>query len=145
MDEIAGSGGARLLKFDGRVGQYLARGSDVDLGGQEFIATVCAARGGYIKFNGKGSPPERRLGPLFPKDVAPLRSTLGDLDRSMWPAAKFGGDDVEDLWIQCVEIPLRHRDSGEEYVFTAQSKLRWRPPKTSWRSAGACRRAMSPS
>jgi hypothetical protein len=122
MDEIAGSGAARLLKFDGRVGHYVARGSDADLGGQEFVASVCAARGGYIKFNGKGTPPERRFGPLFPKDEAPLRSTLGDLDRSTWPAAKFGGDDVEDPWIQCVEVPLRHKESGEEYVFTAQSK-----------------------
>jgi hypothetical protein len=122
MDEIAGGGGLKLLKFDGRAGNYVARGSDANVNDQEFVANIYAARGGYIKFNGKGTAPDRHLGLLLPKDEAPLRSTLGDLDKAKWPAAKFGGDEPEDPWTQVIEIPLRHKDSGEEYLFTAQNK-----------------------
>ena len=43
MDEVSGGGGAKLLKFDGRVGSYLVRGSDTSLNNQEFIADVFSA------------------------------------------------------------------------------------------------------
>jgi hypothetical protein len=66
--------------------------------------------------------PERHLGSIFPKDEAPLRSTLGHVDKSQWPKAKFGGDEPEDPWTQCIEIPMTAKDSGEAYIFTAQSK-----------------------
>jgi hypothetical protein len=44
------------------------------------------------------------------------------LDKSEWPNAKFGGDEPEDPWTQIIEIPLRHKESGESYIFTASSK-----------------------
>jgi hypothetical protein len=122
MDEIV-SGGVKLLKFDGRAGNYVVRDSEETFIDQEFVANIYAARGGYIKFGIKGQPPERHLGSVFPKDTAPQRASLGNTDKSQWPKAKFGGDDErEDPWVSIIEIPLRHRESGEEYVFTAQSK-----------------------
>ena len=44
----------------------------------EFIACIFEAKGGYLKF-GEKQGPERHLGSIFPKDEAPLRSTLGNL------------------------------------------------------------------
>jgi hypothetical protein len=121
MDEISSGGGAKLLKFDGRAGNYVVRGSDETFNNQEFIADIYAAKGGYIKFGDKGQAPERHLGSVFPKDEAPLRGSLGNTDKASWPKGKFG-DEPEDPWTQVIEIPLRHKESGELYVFTAQSK-----------------------
>jgi hypothetical protein len=121
MDNEVSGGGAKLLKFDGRAGNYVVRGSDATLNNQEFVADIYSAKGGYIKFGGKGQAPERHLGSVFPKDEAPLRSTLGNTDKSEWAAGKFG-DEPEDPWTQVIEIPMRHKESGELYIFTAQSK-----------------------
>jgi hypothetical protein len=122
MDEVSGGGGAKLLKFDGRAGNYGVRGSDASFNNQEFVAEIYAAKGGYVKFGEKGQAPERHLGAVFLKDEAPLRAALGNTDKSEWPKAKFGGDEPEDPWTQVIEIPLRHKESGERFVFTAQSK-----------------------
>ena len=119
MDEIGG-GGAKLLKFDGKAGNYVVRDSDTPLNGEEFVADIHSASGGFLKFNGKDQP-ERRMGSLFPEDKAPSRASLGDLDKSKWPKARFG-DDVEDPWTAVIEIPMTHKESGEAYIFTAQSK-----------------------
>ena len=78
MDEVSSGGGTKLLKFDGRAGNYVARGSEAAFNGQQFIVDVYSAAGGFLKFNGKGEPPERRMGLVFPKDLAPARSSLGD-------------------------------------------------------------------
>jgi hypothetical protein len=122
MDEVSGGGGAKLLKFDGKAGNYVVRGSDIALNNQEFVADIYAAQGGYIKFNGKGEPPERRLGSVFPKDEAPLRSTLGDTDKDRWPPGKFNGGEPEDPWTAVIEIPMQHRETGELHTFTAQTR-----------------------
>jgi hypothetical protein len=123
MDEVSGGGGTKLLKFDGRAGNYVVRGSDTSLNNQEFIADIFSAKGGYLKFGEKGQPPERHLGSVFPKDEAPLRSALGNLDKAEWPASRFGGEEPEDPWTQVIEIPLRHKETGEGFVFTAQSRM----------------------
>jgi hypothetical protein len=60
-------GAAKLAGFDGKVGNHILRGSDEILNNQEFIANIYGARGGYILFNGKGVPPEKQLGPIFPE------------------------------------------------------------------------------
>ena len=97
MDEVSSGGGTKLLKFDGRAGNYVVRGSEATFNGQEFVVDVSSATGGFLKFKGKGEPPERHMGPIFPKDLAPARASLGDLDKSQWPEGKFG-DEPEDPW-----------------------------------------------
>ena len=121
MDEVSSGGGTKLLKFDGRAGNYVVRGSEATFDGQEFVVDVYSATGGFLKFKGKGEPPERHTGPIFPKDQAPSRVSLGDLDRSKWETGKFG-DEPEDPWTPVIEFPLTHRETGEAYTFTAQSK-----------------------
>ena len=120
MDEVAG-GGNKLLRFDGRAGNYVVRGSEDTLNNQEFIADIYAAKGGYLKFGGEGQAPERHLGSIFPKDEAPLRASLGNTDKGEWVKGKFG-DEPEDPWTSVIEIPMRHKESGESYTFTAQFK-----------------------
>jgi hypothetical protein len=121
MDEVSSGGGTKLLKFDGKAGSYVVRGSEATFNGQEFLADVYSATGGFLKFNGKGQQPERRIGLVFPKDLAPARSSLGDLDQSAWANGRFS-DGPEDLWTPVIELPLIHRESGEAFTFTAQSK-----------------------
>ena len=139
MDEVSSGGGAKLLRFDGRAGTYGVRGSDDTFNNQEFVASIYEAKGGYLKFGEKGQTPERHLGSIFPKDEAPLRSSLGNLDQGEWPKAKFGGDEPEDPWTQIIEIPLRHKESGEAYIFTASSKTALAAAKD---FLGHCRRLL---
>ena len=54
MDEVSSGGGTKLLKFDGKAGSYVVRGSEATFNGQEFLADVYSATGGFLKFNGKG-------------------------------------------------------------------------------------------
>jgi hypothetical protein len=122
MDEVSNGGGNKLLKFDGRAGHYSARGSEATFNGQEFVADVYSATGGFLKFKGKGEQPDRRTGLIFPKDHAPSRASLGDMDPSEWEESKFGNG-PEDPWVAVIELPLVHRETGEAFNFTAQSKL----------------------
>jgi hypothetical protein len=120
MDDVNG-GGASLLKYDGRGGTYVKVGTEDTFNGQEFIADIYSATGGYVKFKGKGETPEKSMGLIFPKDLAPLRSTLGDLDKGAWVKGKFS-EEPEDPWHRVIELPLRHKESSETYTFTAQNK-----------------------
>jgi hypothetical protein len=121
MDEVSSSGGAPLLKFN-KEARCVKRGSDEPLNDQEFVVGIRAAKGGYLKFGEKDQAPERHMGSIFPRDEAPLRSTLGNLNKERGrPASSIGGE-TEDPWTACIEIPLRHRETGEELLFVAQSK-----------------------
>jgi hypothetical protein len=120
IDEAAGGGGPPILKFN-KEAKYAKSGSDESFNDQEFVADVLAARGGYIKFGEKGQAPEKHLGPIFPKDEAPLRSSLGNADKSEWVKGRFS-DEPEDPWTAVIEIPLKHKETGEEFLFCAQSK-----------------------
>jgi hypothetical protein len=121
LDSVAG-GGQKLAGFNGKTGNHGVLGSDDILNNQEMIFDIYGARGGCILFNGKGTPPEKQLGPIYPKDEAPDRSTLGKLDKSEWQPGKFSDGEPEDPWRPTIELPMRHRTSGEEYIYTANSR-----------------------
>ena len=118
-DEVGVGGGKPILKFN-KEARYVKRGSEEAMNDQEFVAKIREARAGYIKFNGNEEP-ERRLGNDLPEGRSTARSSLGDTDKSKWPKGKFS-DGPEDPWTAVVEIPLQHRETGEEYLFAAQSK-----------------------
>jgi hypothetical protein len=139
MDEIGG-GGTKLLKFDGKAGQYVARGSDASFNNQEFDANHYAAKAGYIGFGEKGEKPERRMGSVFPKDEAPDRASLGDTDKTKWPAGRFG-DGPQDPWTPVIEIPLQHRQPAKTSSSPRQARRHWLPPRTFSRNAAKCRKA----
>ena len=139
-DEVGIGGGKPILKFN-KEARYVKRGSDEAMNDQAFVAKIREARAGYIKFNGNDQP-ERRLGAIFPKDEAPSRSSLGDTDKSKWSKGRFG-DEPEDPWTAVIEIPLQHRETGEEYLFAAQIQDSYRRcdgfPLTSQARAGGLR------
>jgi hypothetical protein len=114
------AGGAEFIKFDARTGEYKARGRDTSFTDQEFVVDLNAAVGGYLRFN--AGRPERHTGRIFPKDEAPRRSTLPDNDPSRWSPGKFSGGKPEDPYRAIVELPLRHRETGETFVLTLQNK-----------------------
>ena len=95
LDELKGSTAAVKLTFDGRGGTYGMSGSDTDHAGSEWVAHIYRATGGHLKFNGKGNPPDRKMGAVFPTDQAPTRASLGDLDKSKWPPSKFNQGEVD--------------------------------------------------
>jgi hypothetical protein len=128
MDENAGGGSLPLLRWNGQEGKFLRHGSDVEFNGQSFILNPAGAVAGYLKFRGKGEPPERHIGAIFPKDEAPLRTSLGDTDQNKWPTGKFSGE-PEDPWTPVIELPLKHQETGEEYILTCQSKTSIRAAK----------------
>jgi hypothetical protein len=121
MDSLLGSA-AKIAGFDGKAGNHVIRGSDEILSNQEFVADIYGARGGHVLFNGKGVPPEKALGPIYPKDEAPDRSTLGKLDKSEWQPGKFSDGEPEDPWRPTIELPIRHRTTGEEHTYVANSR-----------------------
>jgi hypothetical protein len=121
MDENGSGGGSPLLKWNGNEGKFLRHGSDEAFNDEHFILDPAGAVAGYIRFQGRGASPERRVGKIFPVDEAPSRASLGDTDQSEWPTSKFG-DEPMDPWVAVIELPLRHRDSGEAYVLTCQGR-----------------------
>ena len=121
MDENAGGGGPPLIKWNGQEGKYVKHNSDVALNDECFIADPVGAVASYLKFKGKGEPPERHTGPIYPKDEAPARASLGDTDQSEWAMGRFSNE-PEDPWTPVIELPIRHKETGEQCVLTCQSK-----------------------
>jgi len=121
MDQNAGGGGPPLMRWNGQEGKYLKYDSDLEFNDECFVLNPAGAVAGYLKFKGKGEPPERHTGPIYPKDEAPERATLGDIDESKWATGRFSGE-PEDPWTPVIELPLKHKETGEEFILTCQSK-----------------------
>jgi len=73
---------------------------------------------GWKKFNGKGNPPDRRMGRLFAGFKMPKREELGDLDPGAW-AQDLSGKPA-DPWQHQVELPLMSAN-GERFIFNTSS------------------------
>jgi hypothetical protein len=121
MDDNAGGGGPPIMRWNGNEAKYLIRDGDVAFNDQEFALNPAGAVAGYIKFTGKGEKPDRRTGPIYPKDEAPERASLGDTDQSKWPKGRFSKE-PEDPWTAVVELPLKHQETGEQYTLSLQTK-----------------------
>ena len=121
MEKNAGGGGPPLMRWNGQDGRYLKHGTEVEFNEQDFVLNAAAAVAGYLRFAGKGEPPVKRTGPIYPKDEAPERASLGDTDQSEWAIGRFSNL-PEDPWTPVIELPLKHKDTGEEYILACQSK-----------------------
>ena len=120
FDDEAGGGSSRFVKFDARNGNYSTRDSDKPLNDQEFVVDAGNARGGFIRWT--DGRPERHLAPIFPRDEAPQRSTLPDANPAQWRPGKFSNGQPEDPFKATVELPLRHRETGETFTLTVSNK-----------------------
>ena len=87
--------------------------------GTEAVLIYDQIRVGQIKFQGKGNPPIRHMGPVFAGFVPPDRETLGDLDEAEWEKG-FSGKPV-DPWQFQVLLPLQDTKTGELLIFGTSS------------------------
>ena len=86
LDEVAPSGIAgRLIKFS-KDGVYETTNNQAHPvpEGSEFVLLADDTLVGWIKFNGAGEAPDRRMGLLFDGFEMPPRESLGDLDPTQW-------------------------------------------------------------
>jgi hypothetical protein len=109
------------LKFDGKAGVYRVKDVEDFFNNKEAVAHVYQAAGGRIKFDRDGGQPERRMGSVFPDDESPARADLGNLEEAKWPRGRFS-DEPEDPWTAVIEIPITIRETGDQFMFVAQSK-----------------------
>ena len=101
-------------------GKFRKTGDDEEIPeGTQFVAIYDQIQGGWIKFMGKGNPPERKQGNLFEGFVPPARETLGDLDQSEWEVGLSGKP--ADPWQFQLLLPLQRAETGELYVFNTSS------------------------
>jgi hypothetical protein len=101
-------------------GKFVKSSDDEEIPeGTEFVVIYDQTQGGWVKFMGKGNPPERKQGPLFAGFVPPKREELGDLDQSEWEEGLSGKP--ADPWQFQLLLPLQHKESGELFVFQTTS------------------------
>jgi hypothetical protein len=87
--------------------------------GTQFVVIYDQIQGGWVKFSGKGNPPERKQGNLFEGFVPPNRETLGDLNQDEWEVGLSGKP--ADPWQFQLLLPLQNVETGELYVFNTSS------------------------
>jgi hypothetical protein len=120
VDEVGND--KKFMGYSGQSGLYSEKGSSENktFNGQTAVPNIFEILGGFAKYPVGGGRPEKNLGRIFPKDEAPIRSSLPDLDRSLWVKGKFSNE-LEDPYRPIIEMPLRLQDTGEEYLFVASN------------------------
>jgi hypothetical protein len=118
LNEHCGGGSGVLFKFakDQRF-RRVDDGEEIPLGTQ-FTVVYDQIQVGWIKFNGKGEPPERKMGALFQGFSPCPRDELGDDDQSLWEVGLSGKP--ADPWRQQILLPLQAED-GELFIFGTTS------------------------
>jgi hypothetical protein len=118
LNEHCGGGSGVLFKFskDQRF-RRVDDGEEIPLG-REFTVVDDQIQVGWIKFNGKGELPERKMGALFQGFVPCPRDELGDDDQSLWEVGLSGKP--ADPWQQQILLPLQAED-GELFIFGTTS------------------------
>jgi hypothetical protein len=108
------------IKFDGKGGGYKATsdGSLVDEDTQ-VVVVYPQIQAGYIKFNGKGNPPDRKMGPVFSGFTPPDRESLGDTDQELWEKSLEGKP--QDPWQFQLMVPMQVVETGELLIFSTSS------------------------
>jgi hypothetical protein len=109
-----------FIKFDGKGGAFCKQIDDEKIPeGTEAVLIYDQIRVGWIKFQGKGNPPIRHMGPVFAGFVAPERDTLGDLDEADWEEG-LSGKPVNPWQFQIL-LPLQDTKTGELMIFGTTS------------------------
>src|SRR5262245_4465376 len=121
LDEIAPAAVVGRLVKVSKDGQFLTADdgepiSDV----AEFCVLADETLVGWIKFNGPGEMPDRRMGLLYGGFKMPPRDTLGDTDPEAWDNGLNG--QPEDPWRHQIYVVLQNVESGELYTYIASSQ-----------------------
>jgi hypothetical protein len=120
VNEHAGGTTGTFFKLDGKDGRYKKTRDDEEVPvGTQMVCIYDQAQVGWIKFNGKGNPPDRHMGSLFDGFRAPKREELGDTDQALWERNLSGQPD--DPWKSQILLPLQDVETGELFVFGTTS------------------------
>jgi hypothetical protein len=108
------------IKFDGKGGGYKAT-SDGSLVKEDTPVVVVypLIQTGWIKFNGRGNPPDRKMGPIFSGFVPHDRQSLGLEDRTRWEEGLNG--EPQDPWQFQLMVPMQVVETGELLIFSTTS------------------------
>lgn len=103
----------RTIQFNGKEGCFYFTDTDEDVSRDtRFIARCDNVRIGRIKFNEKGTRPDRTADLWYPAFRLPPRGELGDTDPAKWKAGLNG--QPEDPWKEYVELVLQQTDHASE-------------------------------
>jgi hypothetical protein len=120
LDEIApASLVGRQIKF-GKDGRFVTADDSEPIGDDvDFVALPDQTLIGYMRFNGEGESPDRRMGLLYDGYIMPPRATLGDTDVSQWEIGLDGKP--ADPWQHFIYLVLQRGDTGELFTYTTSS------------------------
>jgi hypothetical protein len=120
LDEVAPAAiVGRMIKFS-KEGKFVTPDDDEPITDDvDFIVLADQTLVGWIKFNGEGQPPDRRMGLLFDGFQMPDRSTLGDTDTAKWELGLDGHP--QDPWQHHQYLVLQRGDTGELFTFVTSS------------------------
>jgi hypothetical protein len=108
------------FKFDGKSGGYKVTSDESFLKEDTQVVVVYPQiQAGWIKFNGKGNPPDREMGPIFSGFVPPDRSTLGDQDETKWEKGLDGKP--QNPWQFQLMVPMQVVETGELLIFSTRT------------------------
>ena len=111
--------GGTFIKFS-KDGKFIKTIDDEEIPvGTEMVCVYDQTQAGFIKFIGKGNPPERRMGSIFDGFMPPKREELGDTDESLWE--RDLSDRPADPWQHQMMLPLQNAETGELFIFGTSS------------------------
>jgi hypothetical protein len=101
-------------------GKFRTTSDDTEIPeGTELVVVYDQIQAGWIKFNGKGHEPDRRMGPIFDGFMPPPRESLGDMDESLWEEGLDGKP--ADPWQHQMLVPLQNPKTDELFIFNTTS------------------------
>jgi hypothetical protein len=120
LDDVApASIVGRMIKF-GKDGQFVTPDDSEPIADTVDYTALCdQTLIGWMKFNGEGTPPDRRMGLLYDGFLMPERSTLGDDDPATWELGLDGKP--QDPWQHHVYLVLQHGDTSELFTYVTSS------------------------
>ena len=109
-----------FIKF-GKNGAYQKQLDDAEIPkGTKCVVVYDQTRLGWIKFQGKGLQPIRKMGLVFDGFNPVERNELDDQDQSLWEVGISG--EPTDPWQFQILLPLQDTESGELLIFGTTSK-----------------------
>jgi hypothetical protein len=119
LNEHAGGMAGAFVKF-AKDGRFRKTSDDEEIPeGRQFAVIYDLIQVGWVRFNGKGVPPDRRMGPLFEGFVPCQRDELGDNDEAKWDVG-IDGQPQSPWQDQCL-VPLQDVETGALYIFGTTS------------------------
>jgi hypothetical protein len=121
LDKGAGVIIGKSLKCNGQTGKFVIGDGteEIDPSCIIFNAHCDKVQLGYVNFE-DGGQPKRVMGPIFAGFEVPERSSLGDLDESLWPESQFNGE-KRDPWQPQTLLVLQNAETNELYTLVASS------------------------